>query len=215
MKLGKLLAAGKSMMDVHKEVSYRSSKQIYLPKFISEKNPFQREATMPSAAVEPKAPAEPQPSLQEPARPANVFNSAPAAVTTPGPTRVVPPEKPAAAPAKNIASAKPQPQPLPAAAASHEKKSGWANKFNPMAIFKSTPAKAPAPFSQKAADKAQKPAATQTELSLDTVRVVQNDLSDADVEIVPMKSRSTPPETQPAKKSWEFIGERLFGVEAT
>jgi len=61
--------------------------------------------------------------------------------------------------------------------------------------------------------KSQGSAATQTELSLDSVKVVHNDLSDVDVEVVPMKSRSNVPELQPAKKSWEFLGERLFGVE--
>ncbi len=64
-------------------------------------------------------------------------------------------------------------------------------------------------------DKMQKPPETQTELSLDAVRVVHNDLSDVDVEVVPMKSRSAAPEKKPAKKSWEALGERLFGVEAT
>jgi hypothetical protein len=206
MKLGKLLAAGKSIMDVRKEVSYRSSRQVYLPKFISEKNPFQHEAARPAANAAPEICVEPQPSLPEPAKPVAVFNSAPVAVATPGPTRLAPPEKPVAAPVK--------PQPRPAAAA-HEKKSGWTHKFNPMAIFKSTPAKAASPFGQNVTDKTHKPATMQTELSLDTVRVVQNDLRDADVEVVPMKSRSAPTEEKPAKKSWEFLGERLFGVEAT
>jgi hypothetical protein len=47
------------------------------------------------------------------------------------------------------------------------------------------------------------------------VKVVHNDLSDVDVEVVPMKSRVVAPEPQPAKKPLEFWGERLFGVEAT
>ena len=60
--------------------------------------------------------------------------------------------------------------------------------------------------------------AVQAELSLDSVKVVHNDLTDADVEIVPMKSRPAPnidmPDLQPAKKSWEILGERLLKVTA-
>ncbi len=214
MKLGKLLAAGKSIMDVRKEVSYRSSRQVYLPKFVSEKNPFQRETAQPAASTAANVSTEPQPSLPEPVKPAAVFNSAPVTEVkpepAPGPTRLAPPEKPVATAVAAPVKAQPRP-----AGASHEKKSGWTDKFNPMAIFKSTPAKAASPFGQNVTDKTQKSAAMQTELSLDAVRVVQNDLSDADVEVVPMKSRSTPPEGKPAKKSWESLGERLFGVEAT
>jgi len=47
------------------------------------------------------------------------------------------------------------------------------------------------------------------------VKVLHNDLSDVDVEIVPMKSRSGPAELQPPKKSWEFLGERLLRIEAS
>lgn len=55
--------------------------------------------------------------------------------------------------------------------------------------------------------------ATQVELSLDAVKVVHNDLADADIEVVPVKSRtiSQPeaPMLPPARQSWEFLGERL------
>ncbi len=54
----------------------------------------------------------------------------------------------------------------------------------------------------------------QPELSLDTVKVVLNDLSDADVEVVPLKSRSGAPDLPPAKKSWEILGERLLKATA-
>jgi hypothetical protein len=62
---------------------------------------------------------------------------------------------------------------------------------------------------------AQETAGTQTELSLDTVKVVHNDLSDAEVEVVPMKSRSAPQGTPPPKASWQTLGEQLFGVKTT
>ncbi|HTV63391.1 MAG TPA: hypothetical protein VMH30_12570 [Verrucomicrobiae bacterium] len=52
----------------------------------------------------------------------------------------------------------------------------------------------------------------QPELSLDAVKVVNNDLSDADVEVVPLKSRAA--ELPPPKKSWEILGERLLKATA-
>ena len=55
----------------------------------------------------------------------------------------------------------------------------------------------------------------QSELSLDSVKVVHNDLSDAEVEVVPMKSRPGAPVLQPAVKTWEVLGERIFGTNAT
>jgi len=49
------------------------------------------------------------------------------------------------------------------------------------------------------------------------VKVVHNDLSDADVEVVPIKSRPAVAEIHdlsPAKKSWEILGERLLRATA-
>ena len=40
MKLGKLLFAGKSVVNGCAEVSYRENRQVALPKFVSPKNPF-------------------------------------------------------------------------------------------------------------------------------------------------------------------------------
>ncbi|HEY2082442.1 MAG TPA: hypothetical protein VGI88_06620, partial [Verrucomicrobiae bacterium] len=68
----------------------------------------------------------------------------------------------------------------------------------------------------------------QGELSLDNIKVMRNDLSETDVEIVPMKARRpnpTPapiameasaaamaiPELPPATNAWEYLGERLLG----
>ncbi len=55
-------------------------------------------------------------------------------------------------------------------------------------------------------------AGIQPELSLDAVKVVNNDLSDADVEVVPLKSRVA--DLPPPRKSWEILGERLLKVTA-
>ena len=55
--------------------------------------------------------------------------------------------------------------------------------------------------------------AVQVELSLEAVKVVHNDLADADIEVVPVKSRTVAspeaPMLSPARSSWEFLGERL------
>ena len=79
----------------------------------------------------------------------------------------------------------------------------WASKLNPISIWRS-----PAPVAQIA----QGP--VQSELSLDSVKVVHNDLSDADVEVVPIKSRTADktavPVLPPPKKSWEYLAERMF-----
>ena len=71
---------------------------------------------------------------------------------------------------------------------------GWTARLNP---FRATEV---APVPQKA---------VQVELSLDAVKVLQNDLSDADIEVVPVKSRtiSVPvekPALTPAREAWDF-----------
>ncbi|HSY44237.1 MAG TPA: hypothetical protein VK811_10035 [Candidatus Acidoferrum sp.] len=193
MKLGKLLAAGKSIMNGRAEVSYRASKQVYLPKFGSAKNPFKNETT---AAVPEEA---------------AILNSAiesPMAAPAPRPTRAETIETAVAMPMHDVAAIAQELPPLPAM--SEKKKTSWAGKLNPASIFRHIPGKG----ELKALD-GQKTTATQAELSLDTVKVVHNDLSDAEVEVVPMKSRSAPQETPPAKGSWEALGEQLFGVKTT
>jgi hypothetical protein len=191
MNLGKLLAAGKSIMKGQVEVSYRASRQVYLPKFGPVKNPFKTETTHPDAETAPAAPVAP------PATPRAV-RAAQETVT--------------AATANSLNSIK---QKLPALSAMAEKKTmDWAGKFNPASIFRRTTVKGGDKPSDQAA-KTQKPAAMQAELSLDSVKVVHNDLTDVDVEIVPMKSRSGTAESPAPKKSWEFLGERLLRIEAS
>lgn len=57
--------------------------------------------------------------------------------------------------------------------------------------------------------------AVQTELSLDTVKVVHNDLRDAEVEVVPLKSRParTVGATEPAA-AWSELGTGFFEANA-
>jgi hypothetical protein len=72
----------------------------------------------------------------------------------------------------------------------------------------------PAPVLRPAPSAANGMPVVQPELSLDTVKVVNNDLSDADVEVVPLKSRGGVAELPPARKSWEILGERLLKATA-
>ena len=97
--------------------------------------------------------------------------------------------------------------PVVAAPARSAGAKSWTAKLNPVSLFRSAPA---------AADKSV--ATVQTELSLERVKVVHNDLTDADVEIVPMKSRPAPEpvlaDSRPAKRSWEVLGDRIMKATA-
>ena len=162
MKLGKLLFAGKSVVNGCESISYRENKQVSLPKFVSPKNPF-APAKVPAVA---------------------------AAV----------PAKTEAAPAVVAA------QKLPPISGTSKSLAAWTTKLNPASLWSG-----PAPVEQKTLP------AVQAELSLDAVKVVHNDLSDADVEVVPIKSRPAAaevPALSPAKKSWEILGERLLRATA-
>ena len=83
----------------------------------------------------------------------------------------------------------------------------WTSKLNPVSLWRT----------------GQKPGfkdlarPVQTELSLEKVKVVHNDLTDADVEVVPMKSRPArepakagAPDLAPAREAWEILGERML-----
>jgi hypothetical protein len=162
MKLGKLLFAGKSVVNGCETVSYRENKQVALPRFVSPKNPF-----APS-----KAPAE---TVSAPAKNGTV----PALTAT---------------------------QKMPPISGASKSLAAWTTKLNPASLWGGAAA-----AQQKTLP------AVQTELSLDAVKVVHNDLSDADVEVVPIKSHpaaSEIPVLSPAKKSWEVLGEHLLRVTA-
>jgi hypothetical protein len=95
----------------------------------------------------------------------------------------------------------------------------WLKKLNPLVWFgdrKPTEPKPAVPRFHK------KP--VQGELSLENIKVMRNDLSDADVEVVqkkalPMQDIPLPgasaaamaiPELPPATSAWEYLGERLL-----
>ena len=146
MNLGKLLGAGKSFFGGCGQISYRQNKNIYLPKFNAQKNPF-------------------TPKAAESASAAPEIKSRHAS----GPVR-------------------------------SDRNSNWAAKLNPF--------RAPEPVRPPA------PVAVQVELSLDAVKVVHNDLADADIEVVPVKSRpAAPVETPvlpPARRALGYLSERLL-----
>ena len=131
----------------------------------------------------------------------NPFQS-PAGVgpAAPGPEAVATPVRKVAAPVAAKTQKLPPWPPGPARAAS------WASKLNPISRWREVPAVEI------------NPATVQSELSLDSVKVVHNDLSDADVEVVPMKSRTADaaaiPELPPPSRPWEFLAERMFHVAA-
>ena len=129
--------------------------------------------------------------------PKNPFAKAPAS----GPAA-----EPGAAPETRPAKISPAPAPaVRPASRSHPavaRSSTWVASLNPLAMFR--PAHGPSSRPLKA---------EQTELSLDTVRVVGNDLCDADVEVVPLKSRparvksATPPDEE-----WSEVGHGVMGA---
>ena len=80
----------------------------------------------------------------------------------------------------------------------------WVSRLNPAAIF--SPAPVPAKNNRTP---------VQAELSLEKVKVVHNDLTDAEVEVVPLKSRpAREASPAPAGKSWADLGERIMKATA-
>jgi hypothetical protein len=117
MKLGKLLAAGKSIMNGRADVSYRANKQIYLPKFGSAKNPFKTEATPPSEETTGNALAQAPQALQ-PSLETGKASISLSSTSAPQATRLAKPEAVEAKPVNVVRMA----EPLPAAAEIKQKK---------------------------------------------------------------------------------------------
>jgi hypothetical protein len=165
MSLGKLLVAGKSIINGRAEISYRSNRHVYLPKFGLAQNPFK-----PSSGTEPVKPA---------------------AETSTPPIQ------------KAITHVAAKIEKLPALASKPSRATSWVSKLNPISMLRG-----PAPAAQTV------PGPVQSELSLDSVKVVHNDLSDADVEVVPIKSRTASepavPVLPPPSQPWEYLAERMF-----
>jgi hypothetical protein len=186
MSLGRLLAAGKSLVGLRGgESRYREAKLARLPKFISPKNPF--------------APAE---------KPAEQVVAA-----------EITPEPAAKAGADEIAVAlKIQPARIQISVA--EWFDGWRQKLGK---FRARRAK-PGPVRSAGADST----ARQSELALDRVQVVRNDLSEADLASAPA---SNPPplmirpvlpvmavtmeKLEPVGTAWKRLATKFLGSDQT
>jgi len=194
MNLGKLLGVGKSFFGGDPSVAYRVNKRACLPKFNDGKNPFSSKGTEPESAPAAKAvPATPAAPV------APVVPVAPKAevpvVQSHGLTiaQAVAKAKKTAARLSNKPADQPVFTPTPRLA-----RPGWTTRLNP---FRPPEQVAPLQVPQQA------------ELSLDSVKVMHNDLADADVEIVPVKSHNEPPAPPvlpPARQAWEYLGENML-----
>ena len=127
------------------------------------------------------------------------------------PVKVEPPANVAVAPIqKKLAADGTKTQKLPVLSQTRRQEKTWFSKLNPISIWRQS--------ASSAAQKNQHP--LQAELSLDRVKVVHNDLSDADVEIVPIKSRPVPEAAEPVlmsaqgEDSWSRLSAKIFGVRA-
>jgi hypothetical protein len=170
MSLLKLLTTGKSL-DGAKDLGsrYRMTNRRLLPKFGTARNPFQADAAPAAPAqAEVAAPVQAQ-AVETPAEP-----MAPVAAQL---------AKPAVAQSPKAAPSLLQLGTSKARGLASALQSRWSSQLGsllskparkPKLIF-SAPVKATAPV--------------QGELSLDRVKVVRNDLRDADLEVVPVKSR--------------------------
>jgi hypothetical protein len=104
-------------------------------------------------------------------------------------------------------------QKMPTVSAGPARVTTWTEKFNPMSIWRGS-----------AAEVKSSPHAIQAELSLEKVKVVHNDLTDVDVEVVPIKSRSMREVPEPLfqtavsgdanKNFWSRLDKKFFGANA-
>jgi hypothetical protein len=193
MSLLRLLATGKSLVGMPNTNSrYQMRSRNLLPKFGSAKNPFA--APPPPNSESPGAtnnstpakletaslfePAAPEPVPTKPARPVAAKES-----KTPPPQAAAP-----APPAKVEARQADKPAPV-APSGKPTRVGGWVKKLNPLSLLP--------PW--RGEGNRGRPARkhVQTELTLEKVRVVRNDLSDMDFEIVPGRLMGLPSGASP------------------
>ena len=214
MSLVRLLTAGKSLVGLRDGDSpYRFTSQRFLPQFGPARNPF---SNRPNAAPAQKKPAQTEPrspgihgeigaSIAKPAIPAS--DGEPAAVLQKQEaTRTARAEfnarKVAVALWRRLTSLL----------------SGWLATL--CGLFARSGRKAAKP----AIPRFPKPP-VQGELSLERIKVVRNDLSDADLEVVPARPSATPAAAAPAprliekaegtKSAWERVTTRILGAGRT
>jgi hypothetical protein len=134
----------------------------------------------------------------------------PFANSVPPPAPVQPPELPVAKAVTPGAKATPrwnktEKIAVPAVQGATARATTWVSKLNPAAIFSHGPAAA-----------SDNPVPMQAEFTLEKVKVVHNDLTDAEVEVVPMKSRPARESagSEAGKRSWAELGERIMKATA-
>jgi hypothetical protein len=204
MSLIRLLTTGRSLVNIPDGDSrYRVTSQRLLPQFGARHNPFSSGYKVEPTPMAPRSPAVHTPTVEPPA--ARVA-SAPTAER-------------AAAPKSKLESgtafAKSKVRDLAAVLRR------WTAAFldgcraKLAALFARRPAKAAKPAIPRF-DKAP----VQTELSLDRIKVLRNDLRDADLEVVPAKAPTalaapaTPAVEKPAmmESAWGRVAERIVGA---
>lgn len=171
---------------------YRMRTANLLPRFESAKNPFAAKAKAEAQEQQKAAKTSMQPPAA-PARPAkmetiSLFDAKPAAAAAPVKVAEAQPivfekrAKPEAA--KDVEAPKAPAPDRPAAARSkkHAPLGEWVKKLNPLKLLP-----APMEFRKKLSRTSAARPVIQAELSLEKVKVVRNDLSDADLEIMPAK----------------------------
>jgi len=218
MSLLRLLAAGRSLVGM-KDITarYRMRTAGLLPKFGSPKNPFAAPTKAEPKAKPGIAPlavptaAKPEPVKMETVPLFDGKPKAPAAPKTPvAPVKAKEPLR------EVIQAARPELKPKPArpvtAAGKPVAFGGWVTKINPLPLLRRL--KPGANKSPKAR------AAVQGELSLEKVKVVRNDLNDADVELMPARptvvtsasSAISPAMNKTEPTTWNRLTSRLLGA---
>lgn len=202
MSLGKLLTTGKSLVGLNNSAARYQLRKGALPKFESSKNPF-------------AARTHAEPSIASPEREPELPKMTPAEIAAANLKKTQP------LPALGEPSAKVIQDPAeltkPAAVVD-----GWLKKINPLVWFGNRKPAEPKPAIPRF-KKTHTP--VQGELSLDNIKVMRNDLSETDVEVVPARARpaklpSAPaqasaaamaiPDLPPARTAWEYLGEHLM-----
>jgi hypothetical protein len=183
MSLVRLLRAGRSLMDLKGSAGvYRMRSKNPLPKFGSPRNPF-------TAPAKPETPAPAPPDSSSP--PIYRLSPAELAAARLKETRRLPDLAPGDNP-KPAAPRAARPPRLPRWVGY------WTRRLNPLAWRRSDrqPTARPAVLRDGKSP-------LQGELSLDNVKVVRNDLSEADVEIVPAKPAAARRNPEPAGRADE------------
>ena len=238
MNFTRLLAAGKSLIGMRDEhTPYRMRQKNFLPKFDSPKNPFSKAEKPDAVGASPSAPVSPtaqpvQPAIMETsplfaeqakpaAQPIPLKEAAPKAAE---PIAVPVPPQPALvslAPATDdilCTYHAPRAKSSPAKTVRKpELKTSWMDKVNPLNYLPGQNSN----FTHKNNKSAQ--AQVQAELSLENVRVIRNDLSDSDLEVISsgksakndamIRSAQTISGSQPTTVG--RLTSRIFGHEPT